>query len=164
MQQAIELDNMQNGPYPEQVPTVLPTWLSDEVSRQKTNPVNPEDVLRALEGCQVCNENGIAGESVVVPGGSASPASAPSPTSEPAGFPAPAPAVAPVPVPVPAPIIAPVPVPVPAPAAVLAPAPAPVEVLSSPPPAPVVVPVSGALSAFKGASAVVAMSMVMVFV
>jgi hypothetical protein len=147
MQQAIELKTIQAGPFPEQVPAALPAWLSEEVARQEANPVDPEEVLRALEACQVCNPDGITGSDVVVPGGGAS-----SPASEPAGFPIPAPLPAPIPAPVPAPIPAPILAPVLAPALAPAPAPAPVpQVPGTPPPAPVVVPASaGFTPSFKG--------------
>jgi hypothetical protein len=169
MQQAIELKNMQEGPYPEQIPSTLPTWLSDEVARQEANPVDPEEVLRALEECQVCNPDGIAGGGVVVPGGGGGGDASEPASEEPTAVPAPAPTE--VPVPAPFPVIAPLPVPVPAPAPVpapvMAPAPAPEVVVpvSSPPPAPVVVPVSAGIIAasFKSVGTVVVSALAMLF-
>ncbi|KAL4523333.1 hypothetical protein Ndes2437B_g00454 [Nannochloris sp. 'desiccata'] len=174
-QQAIELKFMQTGPYPEQVPTELPTWLSEEVARQESNPVDVAEVLRALEQCQVCNADGPAGRDVVVPAGGAS-----SPISEPSGFPAfapvptpdtvPTPAsvpeVAPVPIPVPEPASAPAPVPELEPAA--APAPAPAVPIASPPPAPIVVPASAGIvtassSFLKGVCLVTVSAVAMLF-
>jgi hypothetical protein len=154
--QAIQLKFMQNGPYPEQMPTELPTWLSEEVARQEASPVDISEVQRALEQCQVCNADGPAGTGVVVPAGGASP-----PISVASSLP--------VPSTIPRPAIVPAAAPEPAPEPVFAPPPVPeVAVDSPPPPDPTVVPASAGIvtassSFFKSACVVTVSTVAMLF-